>query len=41
MTSKDKKILKETVVLGGDFDRNNYKGIVWAPSRDGKRFQYR
>ena len=38
MTSKDKKILKETVVLGGDFDRNNYKSVrVWAPSRDGKK----
>ena len=38
MTSKDKKILKETEVLGGDFDRNNYKSVrVWAPSRDGKK----
>ena len=38
MTSKDKKILKETEVLGGKFDRNNYKSVrVWAPSRDGKK----
>ena len=38
MTSKDKKILKETEVLGGKFDRNNYESVrVWAPSRDGKK----
>ena len=37
MNSKEKIILKETEVLGGKFDKNNYVSLrVWAPARDGK-----
>ena len=33
-----KTILKEQEVLGGKFDKNNYKSErIWAPSRDGKK----
>ena len=35
---KTKKILKETEVLGGTFDKNNYMSkLVWADARDGKK----
>ena len=38
MNSKEKIILKETEVLGGKFDKNNYVSLrVWAPARDGKK----
>ena len=38
MNTKEKNILKETEVLGGTFDKNNYiSRRVWAPSRDGKK----
>ena len=38
MNTKEKTILKETEVLGGTFDKNNYiSRRVWAPSRDGKK----
>ena len=38
MNSKEKIILKETEVLGGKFDKNNYLSLrVWAPARDGKK----
>ena len=38
MNTKEKTILKETEVLGGTFDKNNYVSRrVWAPSRDGKK----
>ena len=38
MNSKKKIILKETEVLGGKFDKNNYVSLrVWAPARDGKK----
>ncbi len=38
MKSKEKIILKETEVLGGKFDKNNYVSLrVWAPARDGKK----
>ena len=38
MNSKEKIILKETEVLGGKFDKNNYESLrVWAPARDGKK----
>nr|WP_298998548.1 S9 family peptidase [uncultured Allomuricauda sp.] len=36
MATKDKNILKELEVLGGKFDKNNYKTKrVWATARDG------
>ena len=35
---KTKTILKETEVLGGTFDKNNYMSrLVWADARDGKK----
>ena len=38
MNSKEKIILKETEVLGGKFDKNNYVSLrVWAQARDGKK----
>ena len=38
MNSREKIILKETEVLGGKFDKNNYVSLrVWAPARDGKK----
>ena len=38
MNSKEKIILKETEVLGGKFEKNNYVSLrVWAPARDGKK----
>ena len=38
MNSKEKVVLKETEVLGGTFDKNNYVSRrVWAPARDGKQ----
>ncbi|MEC8702627.1 MAG: S9 family peptidase [Bacteroidota bacterium] len=38
MNSKEKVVLKETEVLGGKFDKNNYVSLrVWAPARDGKK----
>ena len=38
MVTKEKKVLKETEVLGGKFDKTNYQSKrVWAPSRDGKK----
>ena len=38
MISKDMKVLKETEVLGGKFDKNNYQSKrVWAEARDGKK----
>ena len=38
MVSKDKTVLKETEVLGGKFDKNNYHSKrVWAKARDGKK----
>ena len=38
MSSKEKVVLKETEVLGGTFDKNNYVSRrVWAPVRDGKQ----
>jgi len=37
LIKKTKSILKETEVLGGTFDKNNYKSkLVWADARDGK-----
>ncbi len=38
MHTKEKEILKEQEVLGGEFDKNNYRSErIWAPSRDGKK----
>ena len=38
LIKKTKKILKETEVLGGTFDKNNYKSeLIWADARDGKK----
>lgn len=38
MITKEKKIMKETEVLGGKFDKNNYQSKrVWAEARDGKK----
>jgi oligopeptidase B len=38
MESKSKEIKKEQEVLGGKFDKNNYKSKrIWAESRDGKK----
>ena len=38
MKDKSSEILKEQEVLGGKFDKNNYKSErIWAPSRDGKK----
>ena len=38
LINKTKKILKETEVLGGTFDKNNYKSeLIWADARDGKK----
>ena len=38
MSDKSKEIKKEQEVLGGNFDKKNYKSErVWAPTRDGKK----
>ena len=38
MADKSKEVKKEQEVLGGKFDKNNYKSErVWATSRDGKK----
>jgi oligopeptidase B len=38
MSTKEKKVLKETEVLGGNFNKNNYLSKrVWAPARDGEK----
>ena len=38
MNSKEKTILKESEVMGGDFDKKNYESkLVWADARDGKK----
>ena len=38
MISKEKKVMKETEVLGGKFDKTNYQSKrVWATARDGKK----
>ena len=38
MITKEKKVLKETEVLGGKFDKTNYQSKrVWATARDGKK----
>ena len=38
MITKEKKVMKETEVLGGDFNKNNYESKrVWAEARDGKK----
>jgi oligopeptidase B len=38
MTDKSKDIKKEQEVLGGKFDKNNYKSErIWANTRDGKK----
>jgi oligopeptidase B len=37
MTTQDKEVKKEQEVLGGKFDKNNYKSErIWAKARDGK-----
>ncbi len=38
MATKEKEILKEQAVLGGEFDKQNYRSQrTWAPTRDGKK----
>lgn len=38
MEDRSKEIKKELEVLGGKFDKNNYRSKrVWAPTRDGKK----
>ena len=38
MKTKEKEIKKEQEVLGGKFDKNNYKSErIWAEARDGKK----
>jgi|TARA_B100000902_G_scaffold386845_1_gene430021 oligopeptidase B len=38
MNTKEKTVLKETEVLGGTFDKNNYTSLrVWATGRDGQK----
>ena len=38
MNTKEKTVLKETEVLGGTFDKNNYTSLrVWAKGRDGQK----
>lgn len=38
MKTKEKEIKKEQEVLGGNFDKNNYKSErIWAEARDGKK----
>ena len=38
MKNKTKDILKEQEILGGKFDKNNYKSErIWATARDGKK----
>ncbi len=38
MITKEKKVMKETEILGGDFNKNNYESKrVWAEARDGKK----
>ena len=38
MITKEKKVMKETEVLGGDFNKSNYESKrIWAEARDGKK----
>ena len=38
MITKEKKVMKETKVLGGDFNKSNYESKrIWAEARDGKK----
>ena len=38
MNDKSSEVLKEQEVLGGEFDKNNYKSErIWATARDGKK----
>jgi oligopeptidase B len=38
MRTKEKTVLKETEVLGGKFDKNNYESKrIWAPATDGTK----
>ena len=38
LIKKTKTVLKEAEILGGKFDKNNYKSmLVWADARDGKK----
>ena len=38
LVSRKKTILKESEVLGGDFDKKNYESkLIWADARDGKK----
>ncbi len=38
MNSKTKIILKESEVMGGNFDKKNYESkLIWADARDGKK----
>ena len=38
MNSRKKTILKESEVMGGNFDKKNYESkLVWADARDGKK----
>ena len=38
LIEKTKEVLKETEVLGGDFDKKNYMSeLIWADARDGKK----
>ena len=38
MEDKSKELMKEQEVLGGNFDKNNYKSErIWADARDGKK----
>jgi oligopeptidase B len=38
LVSRKKMILKESEVLGGNFDKKNYESkLIWADSRDGKK----
>ena len=38
LVSRKKTILKESEVIGGDFDKKNYESkLIWADARDGKK----
>ena len=38
MSSRTKTILKESEVMGGNFDKKNYESkLIWADARDGKK----
>ena len=38
MNSRTKTILKESEVMGGNFDKKNYESkLIWADARDGKK----